>query len=185
MRHRRVVHENGKEHSCPACGFKAFDGWTLRNHIQNKHGENPSTFSCDICKKCFSTKGGLINHMKTHTGTYAHKCELCDKSYIYLDELKRHKYKIHGIQDDSFICSKCGKCLSSTTNRFKHERICGITEKSYKCIACAKIFMTNVYLKNHFKRVHTEREPEICQLCGKTYAKESLARHMRKKHNVQ
>jgi DNA-directed RNA polymerase subunit RPC12/RpoP len=55
--------------------------------LKQKQIKNMETFNCTQCSKCFTTKGNLTNHNKSHT-IKCDQCELCCKS---LGDLNDHK----------------------------------------------------------------------------------------------
>ena len=58
----------------------------LRKH-NNKHESQTEVFKCDFCNKDFNEQWKMCAHIKKHD---KHKCELCDKTFKYLDIKKKH-----------------------------------------------------------------------------------------------
>lgn len=59
-------------YKCELCGQTSNTRELLYSHItlahQKRYRDRPDKFTCDICSKDFTTKGGIRNHMLLHTG---------------------------------------------------------------------------------------------------------------------
>ena len=53
-------------------------------------------YECDICEKRFTTTHALKNHiLGLHDRVKAHKCRVCDASFVGKPEMNRHFKVIH------------------------------------------------------------------------------------------
>ena len=79
-----------KSHKCDTCGVQFKTNWTLTAHIRTHTGEKP--FKCDLCASCFTQKGALKRHRKTHTHPEEkpYKCETCGLRFAYSYHVKTH-----------------------------------------------------------------------------------------------
>ena len=53
------------------------------------------SFQCNLCKKSFSCKAYLNNHIRRHQSTKRIPCELCDKTFSSKGHLTAHVLQHH------------------------------------------------------------------------------------------
>ena len=72
------THEQKAPHSCPTCGKHFKNKTCLKRHAKVCEGgaEQPS-FNCTVCKKSFSFKKNLTQHMHTHDERSQFRCLKC------------------------------------------------------------------------------------------------------------
>ncbi len=124
-------------------------------------------FKCDLCKKSFSLKQCLKEHILKHTKEKLNKCDICELSFTHPSTLNKHK-RIHS-GEKLFNCEFCGKSFAG--NISSHKRIC-TKENPYKCDYCKKTFHTKSRLMDHMELVHktskiskTDKEPLVKYVC--------------------
>uniref|UniRef100_A0A3P9IBF5 C2H2-type domain-containing protein n=1 Tax=Oryzias latipes TaxID=8090 RepID=A0A3P9IBF5_ORYLA len=93
---------------CSECGKTYSSQSYLKLHIQY-HAERP--YRCPVCRKCFTWRGRLQKHMRTHTGEKPFKCTVCCKRFSESGNLKVHM-RIH-TGEKPFSCSFCLRCFVS------------------------------------------------------------------------
>ncbi|XP_078123344.1 uncharacterized protein LOC144528555 [Sander vitreus] len=49
------------------------------------------TFSCSECGRIFGTRGHLFDHMRIHPGEKKYSCSVCNKRFIWRQQVRRHK----------------------------------------------------------------------------------------------
>ena len=115
---------------CSDCG-KDFDSkMKVDNHIKRSKkclNEPKVVFPCTICKKLFTRKDNLRDHLRVHAGY----------------DRKRRKYD----------CKKCKMSFGGTSLLAIHMRS-HTGSKPFACKVCRKTFMCNAALKKH-ARLHT------------------------------
>ncbi|XP_067648381.1 uncharacterized protein [Eurosta solidaginis] len=114
-----------KPYSCPDC-FMHFKHFSELDRHDLQHHATVRPYKCDECSKRFSTRTALKIHRQIHEvkgrnfrcpecdqrfkfekslnlhrishKTMRHSCDICNKSYIRLTQLKTHKNRYHQIQ---------------------------------------------------------------------------------------
>ncbi|XP_061568640.1 zinc finger protein 79-like isoform X1 [Cololabis saira] len=126
-------------------------------------------FSCSTCRKEFSKRGILVEHMKIHMGERPYLCITCSKTFTQLSTLKRHITTHTG--EKPYVCKTCGKSYTQRCNLVIHSRT-HTGEKPYLCNTCGKTFIKLSALNRH-KAVHTGEKPYVCKECGKSFSEAS------------
>ncbi|XP_073467360.1 uncharacterized protein [Aquarana catesbeiana] len=122
-------------------------------------------FSCTECGKCFRSKSGLKEHIRTHTGEKLHPCLECGKCFSKKCNLYRHQRYHTG--EKPYSCSECGKCFVQESKLVIHQRS-HTGEKPFSCPECRKLFSQKANLYKH-QRLHTHEKPYCCPECGKCF----------------
>ena len=89
-REMETLSSDAKRISCSLCTalFKSHTG--LRQHMEVKHGSNPS-LRCPICGKIMYNKTNLEGHMNKHRGIKPFSCSVCKKTFAYKQSLQAHE----------------------------------------------------------------------------------------------
>ncbi|XP_062849710.1 zinc finger protein 878-like [Trichomycterus rosablanca] len=194
---------------CPDCN-KSFKVDTDPNKKGHVCAYKIKPFSCDLCRKRFSTENGQkVHHRRLH-GDYTHICKYCmmafntkpskldhelshsqDKlPYIcpdcpekFKDFVTRNQHlKTHRGQK-KFICHACNRIFVSLQRYERHMRIHS-GEKPYTCAVCERSFNQDGHLKSHM-RLHTGEKPFMCERCGTCFNHNvSLKNHLRRQHGM-
>lgn len=165
--------------SCKDCPMKFRSTKELKEHRATCH--TLDSFICDICGKTLSSMSALKEHKLTHDPNYGKvrdfECEICGKKFLSSRNLKFHTKQLHS-NIKSFVCSICGKSVSSKNCLMTHLKMhTGV--KDFSCDVCNKSFASKDYLMVH-KRLHTGDKPFACNICGKRFTQKTpLTVHIR------
>ena len=107
-----------------------------------------NTFTCDICRKSFKYKSGMIAHRRFHTGEKIFECDICKKKFTQKADLVKHK-RIH-TGKKPYECDICEKSFNEKSSLANHKRI-HTGEKPYVCMLCLKSFPYSASLSLHYK----------------------------------
>ena len=102
-RHMRS-HTGVKPYECDRCGERFSQKWSVKLHCRRKHekstsdaGKKKMKIACCICENLFCSPSSLKEHMRVHTGEKPFQCDTCDMKFSCKGNLKRHSFKIHGM----------------------------------------------------------------------------------------
>ncbi|RUS77071.1 hypothetical protein EGW08_015154 [Elysia chlorotica] len=89
-RSEEVTTKSEKVFSCELCG-RSFKELTVLKAHALVHSEDRQ-FICAVenCPYAFKTKGGLVRHMRRHTGDRPFNCDKCGRSFTESGSLTRH-----------------------------------------------------------------------------------------------
>ena len=113
--------------------------------------------------------------MMDDQGQNNHTYPLCCKNIYEPCSLKEHMLIHTG--DKLHSCVSCGKSLTLKSDFTTHICIHSEANISNRCIICNKSFATNGSLTNHML-IHSEDKPNNCDVCGKSFTRSSLTRHI-------
>ena len=150
---------------CSNCGreYRNKSSWETHSNRTGCCGIPKTIFPCEVCKKTFTRKDNLREHLKGHAGfktrkRKSHTCMECGKVFGGEGMLNIHR-KLHEKQLEVNIILKRGR-------------------KDFKCKDCGKCFSREQRLVLHSLYVHHGLKPYPCSSCEKRYCrKEDLNRH--------
>ena len=117
---------------------------------------------CTLCKKAFSSKEALIDHMVVHG-----QCSACNEMFVRSGDLNQH-LKICHTEQKIHLRNICENFFSSGRDLSRHVLI-HTKEKSHQCTICNKSFARKGYLHQHFL-LHSKK-PHQCNVCSKAFLK--------------
>jgi len=161
---------------CFVCS-KQYDD--ISNHYREIHPETSEPFYCLACKKYFSSRGLLLEHLDTdHNFKLSYSCEYCINSFETQSKLNRHHSEIHPEIEVSHSCNMCSKTFSSFPSLKDHQKIhdskkfmppLSIT-RAFTCRFCNIEIMYGIHLEKHIRTEHISdlsngAKPFYCHIC--------------------
>jgi len=134
-------------------------------------------FACQLCDRSYSYKENLKRHENTkHFRNETFKCNQCEKKFTYISTLRRHQ-QTHNYKE-KFSCAICDQKFQTPFTLSHHQKIhAGF--KAHHCLLCGKRFRTRYELTRH-EIAHSKERPYKCDLCD--YAAKTM--EGLKNHNV-
>lgn len=110
-----------------------------------------------VCKKDFTRKDNLREHLRTHAGTpqrQKKKCKYCPKEFFTNQQLLVHERMHTG--ERPVQCDLCPKTFLSSLALKKHRRV-HTGEKPFECKYVSIFYRVDEYLYNSILHVSLER----------------------------
>lgn len=167
---------------CKHC-LKIFPSiWPLVRHF--KMHETNKKPTCNVCNRTFNYLHNLKSHLRQHTEEHPFKCDFedCKDSFKHRASLVNHIRNHKGLRP--YKCEFCPNKFTLLSTLKNHFLRRHSNEKSFKCTVCKKGFRDEINLLAH-ATVHSNERKYECQHCKKTYKySQSLYYHIREKHEV-
>ena len=171
-----------KKLHCDQCEFMTPDRNLLVEHKWGHSGLRPLV--CDICQKTFGKKSILRSHKLTHSQEKLFSCDQCGKSFKCKVYLKIHIKTLHTHQDDRpFACGQCDATFKKQGTLLGHVKAIHKGIKENVCDECGKPFAKLYDLKLH-QQSHLDKRPYACDLCTNSFADQQRLRRHKEIHKV-
>lgn len=164
------IADTGSRIQCPHCSESFSKKFNFVNHLKIHRPVNPD-FYCYECKKQFRTEDGIRVHRASDHGRIRGPltCPVCKKIYSDRVGLKNHLLIHH--QENRFLCGHCGAFFTNNRAFKSHSLIhTDIKPYLCSYPDCGKRFRCSSKQKIH-ERVHTGEKLYECPFCpGKRFA---------------
>ncbi|XP_028168192.1 zinc finger protein 62 homolog isoform X2 [Ostrinia furnacalis] len=120
--HNDRVHMKRGRVYCPKCDIRLMSYHQKLKHLVEVHGEEPLSFTCNVCDKVFETRRTLtIHRRKDHLKDYRYICQCCGQKFFTRFALNNHMPVHTGARD--FKCKVCEKTYPRLKTLKDHIRI--------------------------------------------------------------
>lgn len=133
-----------------------------------------TSFCCPTCKKVFTSRNSLHNHLATHNTNELRLflCNTCGHSFKTRKDLSRHA-SLHDASKHK-TCQDCGMTFKTSFHLKRHSLTRHSNVRPFKCISCEMTFARKDKLKQHEAK-HINHPLYQCSQCSKGfYRKEHL-----------
>ncbi|CAG9763080.1 unnamed protein product [Ceutorhynchus assimilis] len=157
LSHIKQIHLRLEMIQCKDCDKCFTTNASLRMHNETFHsGSKMKGLPCDMCDKFFPKKYSLERHKAlAHIRKFDIFCQICQKGFYSVAELKRHLQFKHDESSVMYPCTEAG---------------------------CASSFKRKQSLRYHVETKHSkvDDKPEmVCYKCGKVYThRKTLQKHL-------
>lgn len=182
-----LARERATKWKCKDCDYIGSDGRNLRSHWSKVHR------NCELCGLHEIKKETYFSHMQRHLlskvpGKMAkYQCDLCKKTIIHRNGLKKHMQNFHMALVPKFVCDVCGHNTSVSQSALNyHIKNMHTEEGNTKkpCPICGFLIKdhNNRGMEYHIRNHHTA--PRVtCTICGESIKHElALRRHIARRH---
>lgn len=153
-----------------------------------KHAADKIRYRCLGCKKTLATSRRRDKHAKQHA-----TCDICDKTFPRLSELKRHKATHTELNKRNvFQCPVCCKPFKTQKGCDGHfDREHGLQNeraehnKKIKCFYCSEKLSDKDKRNDHIRKTHSGKRFCECEICGDVFTRQFFLRRHMKVHSTE
>ena len=170
LRHEKDVHST----TCTVCNICKINVKHMKYHMQTKHPEIYQASTRGVCTLCNQECDNLRKHEQNyHTDVDSINCPICFKVFLKPRSgklkaiVKQHIKLSHDLENIRKPCPLCEKMYADVNFHMKSTHS---TEKA-KCTFenCKKVCKNKIRLKQHMRKIHSDRKPKVCPQCGETF----------------
>ncbi|XP_068155354.1 LOW QUALITY PROTEIN: zinc finger protein 11 [Drosophila tropicalis] len=141
-------------------------------------------YTCELCPQRYARKYQLYDHQRQiHPWLEApHVCGRCQARFVSLQLLRHHNESQCRNAQKRFLCYKCPLRFRWKHNFRSHIREHRITNQTFECPDCKRVFDKKKSLTVHLLSVHADESKLLpCQWCSrKFYRRDYLVKHLKR-----
>ncbi|KAI8426837.1 hypothetical protein MSG28_014519 [Choristoneura fumiferana] len=142
---------------CPYCNDRFLHWQQKEEHLVTVHGKERRVFPCTECDKVFTQRTVLYVHFRT-THTDENKCQYCEKQFPTQPRLKEHIARYH-TGERAFACDLCDKTFIDGQSLRRHlvthddskKLACSFCDKLY-----ARRHALNLHMAKHHPNANND-----------------------------
>lgn len=182
-KHSSFMTVKAASYVCVMCAesFSSFE--ILSEHMKNQIScRRETSVVCPICDKTFKNRSRCNAHLNTHKEKPKYPCKKCGREFSNTIALQAHSETMHTQYFDatlnSFACKLCSKEVPTKQLIMHHINTSHFHVSTFLCDICGKSFWKESSLRAH-RFTHSDTKPYMCQICLKSFKlKNSLRSHI-------
>ena len=198
FRKKHIEYEHGQSsYNCDYCSTKFHSKQAKEYHEAIHHLPAGQKEKCPTCRKEFTAKVSLNNHMKyVHSKQKKHSCVVCETKFKQKRDMSVHMKHVHGFNmskamhgnfedQEMFKCDMCDSSYRYKKGLNEHKRLkhAQTNDQHFQCNECSSRFQQKKSLAEHKKLKHSENKLQFpCPDCGKVFNQENNMKRHKKIH---
>ncbi|XP_019893678.1 zinc finger protein 260 [Musca domestica] len=179
--------------NCTECPETFTEYCLLSQHFTQAHLNRDFHIIC--CERKFSTQRHIEEHFSLHRDPNQFKCKKCGRYYTSREGVMTHMKRFHTSSvEKEFACKKCSQSFTTQRGLNLHDNVVHQTSVArpqptvtvmengqtiYGCKHCGYTCDSKRKFSNHWSHVHRQVPGYKCQKCGKVDRIDALRKHLR------
>ena len=185
--------KSNKVYKCAECDYSSARRTRWTEHMGRVHGiitekdlqrQKQPDFPCNLCDKSFIFEKDLKRHNRIVHTAVSQTCQVCNKTYKskYVFDKHMATHK-EGYVQPMFTCQLCPRSFTTKFMLAHHIKSEHLgLKKTYLCPTCGKSFSQIRSYRQH-ANVHAGIRPFQCETCGKSFTYEKSLKEHRYMHD--
>ena len=185
--------KSNKVYKCAECDYSSGRRTRWTEHMGRVHGiitekdlqrQKQPEFPCKLCEKSFIFEKDLKRHNRIVHTAVSQTCEVCNKTYKSKYVFDKHvATHEEGYVQPMFTCQLCPRSFTTKFMLAHHIKSEHLgIKKTYLCPTCGKSFSQIRSYRQH-ANVHAGIRPFQCETCGKSFTYEKSLKEHRYMHD--
>ncbi|KAJ8922309.1 hypothetical protein NQ315_004251 [Exocentrus adspersus] len=155
------VHLNKFNFHCDKCNRGFNYQCELNHHHKTVHEQHK--FTCEHCNKAYKSSG--VSKILIIPPIL--KCDTCDKCFLDMKRLQKHK-RVH--KEKTIPCDLCKKVFKEKYLLVNHKEVKHFKNlKYFNCLLCDRKFHQKNLLRRHIENTHLNKFKFHCDICDRGF----------------